>query len=374
MRRDSQPGPRDKMKALYTHFLRPMLFQLDPETAHRFSLRALSCLRPVARGLPSWSETNDSRLTQNLWNIPFSNPFGLAGGFDKNAECADLWRLFGFSFVEVGTVTPQPQAGNPRPRLFRYPDQRAIVNRMGFNNDGAEKIAARLAALHAKGRLQGTVVGISLGKQKDTPPHEIDLVIRDYVTVLETLHPYGDYFAVNVSSPNTPELRSLQQQEVLAPLLRALLIRLEVKALQEGRRRKPLCVKLAPDLSDEQLQEALQVITNLKLDGIIAANTTNQTGALESGGLSGLPLRQRSTEMIRRIAQLTQGAIPILGCGGVFTWEDAVEKLEAGAWLIQLYTGFVYEGPTVVRDLAWGLLAYLERRALSSLSALRPYS
>ena len=350
---------------LYKYIIRPFLFQFDPETIHEYALEKIEQTRFVKPLIKNLLTKSDPRLRREIWGLTFDNPVGLAGGFDKNGICAGLWDAFGFSFYEIGTVTPLTQAGNPKPRLFRYPDRKALVNRMGFNNHGAIRIAQRLDRI--KDRLEDStaVIGISLGKQKETPPEDLERTAGDYLTVLDTLHPYGDFFVVNVSSPNTENLRSLQQADQLKPLLSPLLETLDKRGGgKENGGRKPLLVKLAPDLSNEEIEEAVDVICELGVDGVIATNTTNQTGEDESGGLSGQPLRKRSTEVIRRIAQQTKGQLPIIGCGGVFTAEDAIEHIKAGAWLVQVYTGFVYEGPTIANKINQGLIHYLNEEKL----------
>lgn len=353
----------------YRNVVRPTLFRLDPEWVHEFAMHQIGWARwckPLVRKLFCFQHP---KLQQTIWDYTFPNPIGLAGGFDKNAVCTDIWELFGFGFIEIGTLTPRPQAGNPKPRLFRYPEMEAIVNRMGFNNDGSEAAAHRLAQAWKQNRRPNAIVGVSLGKQKETPAEDISAVKQDYITSLRRLYPFGDFFVVNVSSPNTPDLRSLQDRQPLSQLLFAL--KDEMYGLHGGEHPKPLCVKLAPDLSDDAIREAVDVVMECGVDGIIATNTTNQTGGLEPGGLSGKPLRARSTEAIRIIAERTGRRIPLLGCGGIFSAEDAIEKLEAGAWLLQIYTSFVYRGPRVARSILEGLVEYLDRRNLASLSAIR---
>ena len=354
----------------YKSIVKPTLFRFNPETIHEWVMDQLGWARyfkPVMRKL---FRRDDPRLERNIWGYNFKNPIGLAGGFDKNAVCTDIWELLGFSFFEIGTLTPRPQPGNPKPRLFRYPEQQALVNRMGFNNDGAEKIAERLVAARTKGHKPSAIMGVSIGKQKVTPASELDLVIDDYLVSLRQLYDYGDFFVVNVSSPNTPDLRSLQKREPLSKLLYEL--KDAMHGLGAGEHPKPLCVKLAPDLSNQAIIEAVDVACECELDGIIATNTTNKTGGLEEGGLSGRPLRERSTEVIRLIAEHTNYTMPIIGGGGVFSAQDAIEKLEAGAWILQIYTSFVYEGPMVVGAILRGLLDDMENKQMTSLSQYTP--
>ncbi len=350
---------------IYKKIARPLLFSFDPENVHDWVMDNLGWIRPLKPVLKPILSRNDPRFRQDLWGLTFSHPIGLAGGFDKNAQHTDLWEMLGFSFIEVGTVTPNPQAGNPKPRLFRYPGQQALVNRMGFNNHGSQAIARHLE----NARPRSAVMGISIGKQKETPADDISLVIRDYLVCLDRLHPYADYFAVNVSSPNTPDLRTLQQREPLSKLLTALTERLE--ELKTGEHRTPLCVKFAPDLSDDEIKEAVEVALDCGADGIIATNTTNQTGDLENGGLSGKPLRERSTQKISLIAEITGGKTPIIGCGGIFTAEDAVEKIQAGAWLLQIYTGFVYQGPKAASNILRGIQNMMNAQELDHVSQIR---
>ncbi|MFB3787245.1 MAG: quinone-dependent dihydroorotate dehydrogenase [bacterium] len=346
---------------IYQNLARPLFFRFDPESMHEWVMGCLPWARPVKSLLRSYFRVDDPRLIQDIWGLRFANPIGLAGGFDKNALLPDFWDAFGFAFFEVGTVTPLPQPGNPQPRLFRYPAEQALVNRMGFNNDGCEAIARRLAESAARHGAPAAVMGVSLGKQKDTPADDLARVIRDYQTSLEILYPHAGFFVVNVSSPNTPNLRDLQE----AGPLRLLLSALKDHLSNFGYPAKPLCLKLSPDLSDDAVRQAVNVALECGIDGFIATNTTNQTGSRESGGLSGKPLRQRSTEVIHLIAKQTGGALPIIGCGGIFTADDALEKLQAGAWLLQLYTSFIYEGPAVVRNILKGLLCDMDRRSIS---------
>ena len=313
----------------------------------------------------SYCLRND-RLKQTLWGQDFSNPIGLAAGFDKDGIAANLWSGFGFGFAELGTVTFQAQPGNPRPRLFRLPVDRAALNRMGFNNQGAAVLAQRLQGLpDAK-----IPLGINLGKSKVTP---LEAAAADYLESFKLLKEWGDYFVVNVSSPNTPGLRSLQSTDQLEPILSAL--------QAENQAQKPLLIKIAPDLEWEAIADVLNLAQQYNLAGIIATNTTIRRDGLktetiqatgnsvteEAGGISGAPLRQRSTEVIRVIYQQTQGKLPIVGVGGIFTAEDAWEKITAGASLIQVYTGWFYEGPGMVRRVLEGLLQKLDDRNLNSL-------
>ena len=291
-------------------------------------------------------------LERTLWGITFPNPVGLAAGFDKDAKYIDPLACLGFGFIEIGTLTPLAQPGNPQPRLFRLPADKALINRMGFNNGGAKDAAARL-----RQRKEPVIIGGNIGKNKDTPN---ELATSDYEKCFLELNAVVDYFVVNVSSPNTPGLRQLQDKEPLTHLLSAL------KALNSKQSKpKPILLKIAPDLTPEQLDEIIDIVLATGLDGIVATNTTitrdglltpgdvvNQVGA---GGLSGLPVQKRATEVIRYIADRSKGKIPIIASGGIFTAEDALEKLNAGASLVQVYTGFIYEGPGIARKICMGL-------------------
>ena len=340
----------------YRRALRPLLFHLDAETAHHAAMAALRvCAASPAllRVLRASAGKADGRLARTVFGVRFPNPVGLAAGFDKDGVALAAWQSLGFGFVEAGTLTPRPQPGNPRPRLFRRPGQRALINRLGFNNGGAEAAAARFSALRASGCWPSIPVGINLGKNKDTP---LEQATGDYVFSLEKLHGYGDYFVLNVSSPNTPGLRSLQGRDELDALLRAV----------QGRNRllpapRPILVKIAPDLSFAQIEEILALATEHALAGIVATNTTIDHASLpastpaEQGGLSGEPLRRRSTEIVRFLAERTP--LPIIAVGGVSDGASAREKLDAGASLVQLYTGYVYGGPTLIPEICRTLAA-----------------
>jgi dihydroorotate dehydrogenase len=355
----------------YRSLLRPLLFKLPPETAHEFALHALSLglgtgvLRRIAGG-PS----KDARFGGlRRFGLSFQNPVGVAAGFDKNGLVAPQLAALGFGFVEVGTVTNLPQPGNPRPRLFRLPLDRALVNRQGFNNKGAEALARRLA--HAR---PDCVLGVNIGKSRAVPVEE---AIADYLASFETVRPHADYVAVNVSSPNTPGLRELQRADLLAELLGALQRRNRELAQAEGGRAVPLLVKIAPDVVAGELELIVDAARGAEVAGIIATNTTTSRAGLRTdaarvaelgeGGLSGAPLRERSTRLVAALHRLTRGALEIVGVGGIFNAEDAWEKICAGAGLVQLYTGFVYEGLGVARRINEGLAALLERRGFNTL-------
>jgi dihydroorotate dehydrogenase len=368
--------------------LRPLMFsglKVDPETVQRQFMATCdrldrNCDSPWGRWTLQqmyqrlgWS---DACLAQSLWGLSFPNPIGLAAGFDKDGVASNVWPAFGFGFAELGTVTHQAQLGNPQPRLFRLPDDRAAINRMGFNNQGAAQMAKVLAASQQRHSELNTEIpripiGVNFGKSKVTPLEE---AVEDYCQSFRLLQPYGDYGVVNVSSPNTPGLRSLQSVEQLEPILKAL--------QQENTSGKPLLVKIAPDLAWEDIAAILALVQKHRFAGVIATNTTvnreglktdkialtGQSPQAEMGGLSGAPLTIRSTEVVRFIHQHTQGRVPIIGVGGVFTAKDAWEKLAAGASLVQVYTGWTYEGPWMVRRLLKGLLQALQIYELRHIS------
>ena len=320
---------------IYERLLRPLLFALDPETAHQF---ALACLRFTG---PLCPRTTAKTSEVSTFGLNFKHRVGLAAGLDKNGVALPAWEALGFSFVEIGTVTAEAQLGNPRPRIFRYPKQNALINRLGFNNDGAEAIANRLAQLREHGGWPGIPVGINIGKSRGTP---MERAVEDYLFSFRKLRAHADYIALNVSSPNTPGLRELQAGERLDGLLRA---------INAERGELPLLVKIAPDLEQSALDEIVGVCQANNVSGIIATNTTLDHSGIapdEEGGLSGGPLQKKSTAIIRHIAQRTK--IPIIGCGGILDRESARDKIEAGAELLQIYTGFIYRGPNLIRELA----------------------
>ena len=344
---------------------RPLLFRMDPERVHEMAVRRLEAAgrsERLARVLRSRYFVEDPRLSQELWGLRFPNPVGIAAGFDKNARLVDVLPHLGFGFVEVGTVTSEPQSGNPKPRLFRLPKDRALINRLGFNNDGADAVAARLA----KSGPPMVPVGVNIGKARRVPNAE---ATQDYLRTFEKLYPYGAYFVVNVSSPNTPGLRELQARDAMEELVRALKQRNAELARAQGSKPKPLLVKVAPDVLPKDLEAMVEVARSERLDGLIATNTTVsrvglRTPVEQEGGLSGAPLRERSTKLIRDVHEMTDGRIPIVGVGGVFTADDAWEKLLAGASLVQLYTGFIYGGPGTVSDINQGLLELMEQNGV----------
>ena len=345
---------------LYEKIIRPLIFATcpDAETAHERGMRALGLLNrhaQLARAVAARAVVRDARLERTVMGLRFPNPVGLAGGFDKNAIAPRAFEALGFGFVEIGTVTRHPQPGNPRPRVFRFPKDEAILNRFGFNNDGAKIMAGRLAAT---GPL-GIPLGISLGKSKITP---LEGAAEDYLFSLRALHDFGDYFAVNVSSPNTPNLRALQDGAALDELLQALVAETRERATQTGAGTtpKPIVVKVAPDLTLSALDEVLAVCAARGVAGIVATNTTLAREGLsqstaEDGGLSGRPLTQRSRKMVAHIAKNAPD-LALIGVGGIMTPDDAARMLDAGAQLVQVYTGFVYRGPFFARDINRHLL------------------
>jgi len=335
---------------MYKAFLKPLFFQLDAEKAHHLvfdNLRRAHRLPGTAALLRGLYDFQHPSLEREVFGLRFRNPVGLAAGLDKSAELTRELGALGFGFVEIGTVTPRPQPGNPLPRLFRLPQDEALVNRMGFNNDGARVVAERLR----QRRAPGLIIGGNIGKNKDTPNEQ---AAQDYVACVEALHTVVDYFVVNVSSPNTPGLRQLQEREPLIRLLQQ--VQERNAALPTPR---PLLLKIAPDLTDSQLDDILLIARETRLSGLVATNTTvgraglrtaeGHVRSLGAGGLSGRPLRQRATDVIRYLHRHSQGAFPIIGVGGIHSAADAREKLVAGASLVQLYTGFVYEGPGLVK-------------------------
>ena len=329
---------------MYKTILRPFLFRFDPEEVHHFTFKTLKFLFKIP-GIPALLkgafQLNDPRLERNVFGLKFKNPVGLAAGFDKNAQLYHELDALGFGFIEIGTVTPKPQIGNEKKRLFRLKGDKAIINRMGFNNEGVEAAVNRLKTN------KGVLIGGNIGKNKVTPNEN---AVDDYLICFDALFQYVDYFVVNVSSPNTPNLRELQDKEPLTKLLNTL----QQRNLKQ-QYPKPILLKIAPDLTDTQLLEIIEIVMETKIAGVIATNTTISREGLvspekeEMGGLSGHPLKNRSTEVIRFLSEKSNKAFPIIGVGGIHSPADAIEKLEAGASLVQLYTGFIYEGPGLIK-------------------------
>ncbi len=332
---------------MYKSIIRKILFNFDPEVVHHFTFSLIKNIFKLPfTGSISRSKfvIKDKSLERNLFGLTFKNPVGLAAGFDKNAILFDEFSNYGFGFVEIGTVTPKPQAGNPKKRLFRLKEDEAIINRMGFNNDGVKVIAERL-----RKRKTDIIIGGNIGKNKVTPNEE---AVDDYLTCFDELFDLVDYFVINVSSPNTPNLRDLQDKEPLTKLLNSIQ---EENIKKEDP--KPILLKIAPDLTDDQLLDIIDIVKITKIDGIIATNTTirrdnlNSKNKNEIGGLSGRPVKDRSTEVIRFLSEKSNKAFPIIGVGGIHSAKDAKEKFDAGADLIQLFTGFIYEGPGLVKKI-----------------------
>lgn len=340
---------------MYKLLIRPLFFFFDPEKIHHFTF---SLVRITSK-FPGFSAiyrslylVNDKRLETEVFGLKFKNPVGLAAGFDKDAKLYKELSNFGFGFIEIGTLTPKGQDGNPKKRLFRLKEDSAIINRMGFNNGGVVAAVERLKANN------GVLIGGNIGKNKLTPNEE---ATSDYEICFNALYDHVDYFVVNVSSPNTPNLRALQNKEPLTELLQTL----QNKNLAKPKQ-KPILLKIAPDLTDEQLLDIIDIVASTKIAGVIATNTTisreglRSTNKTEMGGLSGKPLTKRSTEVIRFLSEKSNKAFPIIGVGGIHTAEDAIEKLDAGASLVQLYTGFIYEGPALVKAINKKILSRMK--------------
>ena len=341
---------------MYKSIIRPILFLIDAERVHHLVSRLLKIVNgiPGGTGLLRQLYSYNASLSRELMGLKFANPVGLAAGFDKDAKMIDELACLGFGFIEIGTLTPRPQPGNEKPRLFRLPKDRALINRMGFNNEGVIAAVARL-----KERQPGVIVGGNIGKNKDTPIEKAD---DDYTYCFEALYDHVDYFVINVSSPNTPGLRQLQEKEPLRRLLD------NVRRLRAGRKRqKPILLKIAPDLTVEQLDDVIDIVQATRIDGVIATNTSvsreglmtdkNEIDRIGNGGLSGNPLADRSNEIIRYLRRSLGPQFPIIGVGGIMSTEQALEKLKAGANLIQIYTGFIYEGPGFVRKINQAIAA-----------------
>lgn len=347
------------MGRFYDAFAKPYFFRQDPEHAHESAVRALTLLgrvRPLCALLERWAQLDaTAHRPIECFGLQFPNAVGLAAGFDKNGEAWPAAAALGFGHVEIGTVTLHAQPGNPQPRLFRFPREEAVINRMGFNNEGAAALAERLMRLPGPGQRR-IPLGVNLGKTKITP---LEQATEDYLGSFRLLAAHADYMVVNVSSPNTPGLRELQDASWLKPLLAALVAENKTRVLA-GKPRRPLLLKIAPDLSFPQVDAALEVIADLGLDGIIATNTTlARPGSFatvnQAGGLSGKPLRRRATDVINYIARATNGRLPIIGVGGIYDEESAAEKMDAGASLVQVYTGMIFRGPFLARELAHAL-------------------
>lgn len=356
---------------LYRNVMKPIFFAMHPERAHNTMIRGMNTAQyvPGMKALASamYGVPKTKELSTELWGMEFHHPIGMAAGLDEDAKGAAMFSAIGFGFLEVGTVTPKPQLGNPKPRVFRLPQYKALINRMGFNNLGASTMADNLRKLNKR----PIPIAINIGKNKDTPNEQ---AAEDYRSCLRQLFPYGDFFVVNISSPNTPDLRKLQHGDDLSALLQAVMDEMSVQQAKYKCDGKPVLVKVAPDLSDEELEAIVATIMKSGVSGVIATNTTlsregiEHEHAHETGGLSGQPLKERSTAVIKHIYRLTEGKLPIIGSGGVFTSEDAYEKIRAGASLVEVYTGLIYEGPNINRNINKGLLALLARDGFTHIS------
>src|SRR5882724_6984644 len=331
-------------RGTYETFVRPLLFALDPETAHRFTIALLRGASRLDIALRVLGFCQPPSKPRTLFGLNFPNPVGLAAGLDKSGVAIPAWAALGFGFIEIGTITAKAQAGNPKPRIFRLAEQQGLINRLGFNNDGADAVAERLRKLRASGRWPAVPVGINIGKSKATPLAE---ATDDYLYSFRLLCEFADYIALNVSSPNTPGLRDLQAAAALSQLLRAI-------GDENRKNTKPVLVKIAPDLSSAELEEIIATCKENAAAGIIATNTTLDHSPIpperdQEGGLSGLPLREKSTALVRAVA--AKSTIPVIASGGVVDAESAREKFEAGAQLIQVYTGYIYRGPGLLQEI-----------------------
>lgn len=355
---------------IYRRAVRPLLFTQDAETAHERTIELLASINALQFPVGSGVYTH-ARLQTEIAGLTFPNPIGLAAGCDKNARAVSIWPRFGFGFVEVGTVTAQPQAGNPRPRVFRVPEHGALVNRLGFNSEGSEAVAKRLALLRRHSRAVSVPLGVNIGKTKLVT--EDQAVLEDYATSFRRLSRLADFVVVNVSSPNTPGLRQWQEKDKLSTLLSMLMEEAQRLARKRGMPVVPIFVKISPDMNDNDMADVVEVTLAQRLAGIVATNTTlSRNGALQqvenNGGLSGRPLRTRATEVMRFLYRHTQGKIPLIGVGGIASAQDAYERFQAGASLVQFYTALVYEGPGLPRRINQGLLELMARDGIQHIS------
>ena len=351
-------------------FLRPFFFSLEAEHAHHLSINALKLWQASqVRPTPALSHP---RLSQDLWGLHFPNPVGLAAGYDKNAAVPLVWSVLGFGFAELGTVTAKAQPGNPKPRIFRLAQDSALINRLGFNNDGATAVAKRLPGLLSSPQPRPIPLGFNIGKSKVTSLEE---AVDDYLESCEKLLPFADYLVVNVSSPNTPELRKLQEPERLSKLLEALLTYIRQFARTSDASPKPLLVKIAPDLRETEIGEIAQLALSVGVSGLIATNTIIERPGLrsvsnETGGLSGRPLARRASEVLSTLYRAVEGQLPLIGVGGIFSAEDAYERVCAGASLVQIYTGMIYAGPFLAKRIVRGLIRIMEKDSVSHMSQI----
>jgi dihydroorotate dehydrogenase len=357
---------------LYKSFLRPLLFRKDPEESHEMILALLAKAENFSGILEKIYKVDDPRLSVKIGSLNLSNPVGLAGGFDKNVVAPRTIASFGFGFMEIGAITAQAQPGNPKPRLYRLPEDDALINRLGFNNEGAAAIAAKLERMRARGGLPKIPLGMNIGRTKIVETKD---AVADFLACFERLYPYADFFTLNISSPNTPNLRDLQEKNLLRELLSAVQERNRELAARAKADLTPVFVKIAPDLEFAQVDEIIEVVTSMQLAGIVATNATafmrenlKSRNGPESGGLSGRPITAKVTSFVSHIYKVSKGQLPIIGVGGIFNAEDAYDKIKAGAIAVQIYTGWIYEGPGAVKRINQGLLRLLERDGLRRIS------
>ena len=357
---------------IYKSVILPLLFGKDPEESHEMILGLLAKAERVSGLLEYFYRIDDFRLRAQVGPLTFSNPVGLAGGFDKNAVAPKTIASFGFGFMEIGAITAQAQPGNAKPRLYRLPEDDALINRLGFNNQGAAAIAAKLWAMRARDSLPKIPLGMNIGRTKVVETQD---AVADFLACFERLYPYGDFFTLNVSSPNTPNLRDLQEKSLLRDLLSAVQEKNRELAVRPRSEPKPVFVKIAPDMEFTQVDEIIDVVTSTRLTGIVATNATafmrenlKSRHGPEPGGLSGRPITARVTSFISHIYKETGGRLPIIGVGGIFNAQDAYDKIRAGASAVQIYTGWIYEGPGAVKRINQGLCRLLDRDGLPQIS------
>ena len=360
------------MSILYKSIFRPLLFRKDPEVSHEMMLALLAKAERFAGILDKFYRVEDHRLAVAVGPLRFANPVGLAGGFDKNAVAPKTIASFGFGFMEIGAVTAQAQPGNPKPRLYRLPEDQALINRLGFNNEGAAALAAKLEAMTFRGSRPNIPLGMNIGRTKIVETKD---AVADFLACFEQLFAHGDFFTLNVSSPNTPNLRDLQEKSLLTDLLSAVQEKNHQLCTVKKITPKPIFVKIAPDMKFSQVDEIIEVVNSANLTGIVATNATafmrenlRSPNGPEPGGLSGRPITNKVTEFVAHIYRSTGGELPIIGVGGIFDAADAYDKIKAGASAVQIYTGWVYEGPGAVKRINQGLLRLLERDGLKHIS------
>jgi dihydroorotate dehydrogenase len=360
------------MFMLYKSIIRPLLFRKDPEDSHELILALMAKAEVFSSIFEKFYNVDDASLSVQIGPLAFSNPVGLAGGFDKNAIAPRTIASFGFGFMEIGAITAQAQPGNPKPRLYRLPEDYALINRLGFNNEGAPAIADKLDGLRARGSLPKIPLGMNIGRTKIVETKD---AVADFLACFERLYTYGDFFTLNVSSPNTPNLRDLQEKNLLRDLLSAVQTRNRELAGRAKTAPKPVLLKIAPDLEFSQVDEIVEVVQTEQLTGIVATNATafmrenlKSPNGPEPGGLSGRPITAKVTAFVSHIYKETRGQLPIIGVGGIFNAEDAYEKIKAGASAVQIYTGWIYEGPGAVRDINLGLRQLMSRDGFKRIS------